>query len=204
MRILCFSDLHRDIEAAKKLVEKSADCDVVIGAGDFANQHVGISDTIDVLKQIRAPTVLVPGNGETFESLVSATDAWQSATVLHGSGTSIHGVEFWGVGGGIPVTPFGDWSYDFTEDEASAMLRDCPSKAVLVVHSPPLNTVDKDSTGRVRGSEAIREIVLTKSPELVVCGHIHSDWGSRTKLGGSLVVNAGPDGQLLDLAIIPK
>ncbi len=42
MRLLAFSDLHRDLEAVARLVERSADADVVIGAGDFASQHRGL------------------------------------------------------------------------------------------------------------------------------------------------------------------
>ena len=113
MKYLCFSDLHCDTEAAQQLVQKAKDVDCVIGAGDFANQHRGISDTLDILSAIEVPSVLVPGNGETVDELRDAASSWQSASVLHGEGCRIEDVEFWGVGGGIPVTPFGDWSYDF-------------------------------------------------------------------------------------------
>ena len=48
---------------------------------------------------------------------------------------------------GIPVTPFGKWSYDFDEVQAADLLDACPAGAVLVVHSPPLDTVDHDTSG---------------------------------------------------------
>src|SRR5688500_9781474 len=67
MRILAFSDLHRDLDQAARLVEKSGNFDVVIGAGDFASQHSGLEETIAALRPIAAPTVLVPGNNETGE-----------------------------------------------------------------------------------------------------------------------------------------
>ena len=113
MKFLCFSDLHRDTAAAEKLVEASLDVDCVIGAGDFATCRQGITDTLDILAKIDKPAVLVPGNGESVEELADAAALWKSATVLHGSGCQVDGIEFWGVGGGIPVTPFGAWSYDF-------------------------------------------------------------------------------------------
>ncbi|TWU04354.1 metallophosphoesterase family protein [Stieleria varia] len=199
MKLLCFSDLHRDVDAAKRLVELATEVDVVIGAGDFANQHQGLHDTLDVLQAIRCPAILVPGNGETVEELKAATVDWESATVLHGSGCSVMGVEFWGVGGGIPVTPFGPWSYDFDENQAAEMLSGCPPRCVLVVHSPPLDTVDHDSSGRVRGSRAIRETVKQKQPRWVVCGHIHSDWENQVRLGQTRVLNAGPRGVVIKL-----
>ena len=199
MKYLCFSDLHCNQDAAKRLVELAQDVDMVIGAGDFANQHRGIMDTIDILSQIQKPSVLVPGNGETVEELLSATANWDSAVVLHGEGCEIQSVAFWGVGGGIPVTPFGDWSYDFDETQAQQMLADCPQDAILVVHSPPIDTVDRDSSGRIRGSESIRKTVLEKSPKLVVCGHIHSDQGKQVQLGDSIILNAGPAGLVIEI-----
>ena len=69
MRILAFSDLHRDLGRAASLVERSVDADVVIGAGDFASVHEGLDETIGALAAIETPTVLVPGNNETADAL---------------------------------------------------------------------------------------------------------------------------------------
>ena len=199
MKYLCFSDLHCDKDAAHKLVEMSKDVDCVIGAGDFAKQHRGLSDTLDILSAIEAPSVLVPGNGETADELREAAVSWKSACILHGEGCRINDVEFWGVGGGIPVTPFGDWSYDFDEQQAAELLSGCPAGGVLVVHSPPIDTVDHDSSGRIRGSQTIRDVVEDRSPVLVVCGHIHSDWGKEVQLGKSRILNAGPAGVVIQV-----
>ncbi|TWT64767.1 metallophosphoesterase family protein [Allorhodopirellula solitaria] len=203
MNILCFSDLHRDQNAARNLVEMAEDADLVIGAGDFANQHQGLADTLDILCQIEKPACLVPGNGETVEELRRATQDWPTAFVLHGEGhtlsTSAGEAALWGVGGGIPVTPFGDWSYDFDEDCAREMLASCPSGGILVTHSPPIDTVDHDSSGRIRGSVSIRECILRCHPKLVVCGHIHSDWGKQVRLEDTLILNAGPLGTIIEL-----
>ena len=199
MKFLCFSDLHRDKNAAMNLVSLSESVDIVIGAGDFANRHQGLSDTLDILASIEKPSILVPGNGETVDELREASAVWKSAAVLHGDGCERLGVNFWGVGGGIPVTPFGDWSYDFDEDQAMAMLDGCPDDSVLVVHSPPLDTVDRDIGRRVRGSQSIRDCVLAKNPKLVVCGHIHDDWEKQVTLQSSQILNAGPRGIIMEI-----
>src|SRR5258708_2522289 len=106
MKLLLFSDLHEDKAAATRMVELARGADVVIGAGDFANARTGISTCIDILKAIRVPAVLVPGNNESYNELVAACANWESARVLHGTGAEIDGVPFFGIGGGIPVTPF--------------------------------------------------------------------------------------------------
>jgi Icc-related predicted phosphoesterase len=199
VKLLLFSDLHGDVEAARRLVTLASGVDAVVGAGDFGNAHYGVADCIPVLSQIDVPAVLVPGNNETFDELADACRDWKSATVLHGAGVAIHGVPFFGVGGGIPVTPFGDWSYDFTEAEGEALLADCPENAVLVSHSPPKGVVDVASSGRSLGSEAVREAIRRTHPYLVICGHIHASAGQTRALGTTTIINAGPGGVLFDL-----
>jgi Icc-related predicted phosphoesterase len=198
MRILAFSDLHRDLDQAARLVEASGDFDVVIGAGDFASQHSGLEETIAALQPIAAPTVLVPGNNETDEALRAACGGWESATVLHGDGTEIDGVPFWGLGAGIPITPW-DWSFDLDEVEAGAKLSGCPQGGVLVVHSPPQGHVDRMSAGGHMGSTAIREAIEASEPQLAVCGHIHDSWGERSHLGETEIANLGPEGAEFEL-----
>jgi Icc-related predicted phosphoesterase len=199
MKMLLFSDLHTDVAAAARLVQLAVGVNVVIGAGDFANVRTGVSICLDVLRAIRVPAILVPGNNESYEELVTACAVWPSATVLHGSGIDICGVPFFGIGGGIPVTPFGDWSYDFSETEAKLLLAGCPRDAVLVSHSPPRGAVDVSSSGRSLGSTAIRDFVLRSTPRLVVCGHIHGSAGRSARIGDTPIINAGPGGILFEL-----
>ena len=198
MKLLVFSDLHRDRDAARSLVERAADADVLIGAGDFAVMRQGIEDVINILSEVDKPTVLVPGNGESDVELQEACADWASVHVLHGQGVTLEGIPFYGIGGGIPVTPFGDWSFDLTEEEGDAMLLACPQDCVLVSHSPPHGHVD-EAGGRHLGSHAVLDTIERVSPRLVVCGHIHGWWGKQSTVGRTLVLNAGPEGQLLEL-----
>lgn len=201
MKLLLFSDLHTDITAAARLVELARGVDVVIGAGDFANQRHNVGACMPVLAKIKAPTVLVAGNNESYDELVAACKSWPQAHVLHGTGMKIEGVSFFGLGGGVPVTPFGDWSWDFSEADAERLLRDCPNHAVLISHSPPRGFVDKASSGQSFGSTAVYDAVVRTQPRLVVCGHIHACAGQRAELGKTTVINAGPRGVLFELPV---
>ena len=199
MKLLLFSDLHGDFFRASKLAERSLKVDVVVGAGDFCVARRGLKEIIAVLSAIQNPALLVPGNAESHAELAQACRLWPSAHVLHGSQAIIDDVAFFGIGGGIPTTPFGAWSYDFSEDEASALLEDCPSGGVLVSHSPPRGVLDVSADGRSLGSEALRETIGRKKPELVVCGHIHGSAGQKARLGPTTVINAGPRGIIWEL-----
>lgn len=199
MRLLLSSDLHEDVAAARSLAERSADADALVVAGDLAVMRTGLEKTVRALAGAPAPAVLVAGNGESTEELRAAcAAAWPSARVLHGSGCEIAGVRFWGLGGAVPVTPFGPWSYDLSEDEAEALLAGCPEGAVLVTHSPPYGHVDR-AGGRHLGSRAVLAAIRRAWPRLVVCGHIHGCWAEESWEGETRIVNAGPSGVWVDL-----
>jgi len=207
MKLLAFSDLHCNLNGAARLVERAADADVVIGAGDFASVHKGLEETIDALSAIEKPTFLVPGNNETEDALREACRDWRAATVLHGelgfwtrssTETGPDGVSIFGLGAGIPVTPW-DWSFDLDEKAAAEMLAPCPEGTVLVLHSPPKGHCDVSGTGDHLGSAAILDAIESKQPTLAVCGHIHESWGAESKIGETPVVNLGPDGRMFDV-----
>jgi Icc-related predicted phosphoesterase len=194
MKLLLFSDLHCDAAAARRLVTRAALVDVLVGAGDFANVRRGIDVCIRVLRSVAKPTVLVPGNNESLDELQAACRDWPDAHVLHATGVTLDGVDFYGLGGGVPVTPFGSWSFDFTEEQAAKLLANCPDGCVLVSHSPPKGTVDMTSSGRSLGSTAVLDAITLRHPALVVCGHIHESGGQLASVGTTPVVNAGPNG----------
>jgi uncharacterized protein len=198
VKLLAFSDLHRDLDQAATLVEMSREADVVIGAGDFASIHEGLEETISALSEIEAPTVLIPGNNETDEALREAASGWNAATVLHGEGATIDGVEFFGLGAGVPITPW-DWSFDLDDEAAAEMLAAAPEEGVLVLHSPPRGHCDASATGDHFGSEALRRAIEEKRPRLAVCGHIHESWGCESQIGDSPVHNLGPSGTWLEV-----
>lgn len=198
MRLLAFSDLHRDLDQAASLVEMAAEADVVIGAGDFASVHEGLAEAIEVLSAIEKPTVLVPGNNETDEALREASAGWDAATVLHGEGATIAGAEFYGLGAGVPITPW-DWSFDLDDEAAAAMLAACPPGAILVLHSPPRGHCDVNGAGDHFGSAALLAAIEEKRPRLAVCGHIHESWGCRSQIGETPLRNLGPAGAWLEV-----
>jgi len=199
MKLLLCSDLHTDHSATQSLVDRSEDADVLICAGDLAVMRDGLQPVVDILSAAACPVVMVPGNGESDRELAAASDQWPHLHVLHGSGCELEGRAFWGVGAAVPVTPFGSWSFDLSEDEARKLLAGCPADAVLVTHSPPLGHVDEPGPGVHLGSQAILETIEAMSPALVVCGHIHASWERESRVGVTRIVNAGPRGVWVEL-----
>ncbi|PCJ06879.1 MAG: serine/threonine protein phosphatase [Rhodobacteraceae bacterium] len=190
MKILAFSDLHMARARAADLVAASTEADLVIGAGDFCNMRQGLDQAMQLLAGLAAPMLVVPGNAESAAELQAA--ALPGTTVLHGAGVEIDGLRIFGLGYGVPVTPFGAWSCDLSEDFAAQMLDECTAADILITHSPPKGLTDLTSDGISVGSTAIAAAIERLQPQLALCGHIHDSWGQRGFIGDSEVVNLGP------------
>ncbi len=190
MKVMAFSDLHHSRSRAEALVAASAGADLVIGAGDFCNMRQSLPEAMNLLAGITAPMVIVPGNAESADELQEA--AHQGMTVLHGNGIELAGLQIFGLGYGVPVTPFGAWSCDLTEQQAGGMLADCAAADILVVHSPPKGLADVTSSGLSIGSTAVRAAIERIQPDLALCGHVHESWGQSGRIGRTRVVNLGP------------
>jgi Icc-related predicted phosphoesterase len=197
VQVLAFSDVHRDLDAAADLVARSGDADLVIGAGDFASLHEGLDETLDALSGMRAPLVLVPGNNETEQALRAA--APDGAIVLHGESGEEAGASLWGLGAGIPTTPW-DWSFDLSDDEAAERLAATPEDLdIMVLHSPPQGHCDQSGSGDHLGSRAIADAIEAKRPRVAVCGHIHESWGAESAIGDTRIYNLGPQGRVIEI-----
>jgi hypothetical protein len=197
VRLLAFSDLHRDLDQAASLAERSSEADVVIAAGDFASVHEGLEETIEALRPISVPTVLVPGNNETETPCAQPARAGTSrgcstgrtqrltaGTLRPRRGNPDHalGLELRperGAGGRAPRT----------------LPRGRRARGPLA----PKGHCDTSSSGDHLGSEAILEAIETKRPPLAVCGHIHEAWGAEDEVGETKVINLGPSGRLIDV-----
>ena len=187
-RVLAFSDLHLSRRHAAAIREAARDADLVIGAGDFCNARRGLEEAMELLWPIEDRAVYVPGNAESADELRAATEA----TVLHGEGAERCGLRLFGLGYGVPVTPFGAWSCDLTEDEAERLLAPCAAADILITHSPPRDVADRTSGGRAVGSTAVRAAIERVQPALALCGHIHDSQGVSGLIGATRVHNLGP------------
>lgn len=192
MRILAFSDLHRSRDAAQVILDASRQADVVVGAGDFATKGIGLSETIDLLRDIAVPTVFVAGNHDNLDELRDVCRDREAIHVLHGEGVTIEGICFFGLGFEIASGRDQPWNQRLEEAEAAKLLQTCPRGAVMVTHSPPFGVADVQRTGAHEGSRAIRNANLSSAPRLHLCGHIHYGWGTSGVIGACPVYNLGP------------
>ena len=192
MKILAFSDLHRDADAARRIVAEARHADVMVAAGDFATCRVGAGEILDILADAGVPMVMVSGNHDDPDELRALSAEIPGLHYLHGDGVSIGGQDFFGLGGEIPRRNPASWNFAVSEEGAAKALIACPVGAVLVTHIPPLGHADQQRDGRHDGSQAVTDAIVMQKPVLNVCGHIHSAWGDTSRIGPTQIKNLGP------------
>ncbi len=190
MKILVVADIHGEIGAVSKLVEKvkNTEFDMVICPGDFTdmfNIPEGYSQTdmaetvIQKLVSLGKPLLCIPGNQDPYE----ITELFEEYDVnLHAVTREIGGIHFIGFGGA--ATPF-NTKFEPTEEEITDSLersaKEVGKRFLLVTHNPPAGTkLDKVESGEHVGSKAIRKFIEKHAPLLNLSAHIHENSGVDT------------------------
>lgn len=192
LKILAFSDLHRDVEATRTIVAASTKADVLVGAGDFATCGHGAAEIIQILRTANTPTILVSGNHDNSNELRKLCSSWPQGYLLNAQPVTLANITFFGLGGEIPQRNNAEWNEAVSEEEASKALAICPDNAILITHMPPFGHADLQRDGTHDGSKSITAAIEKKQPVLHFCGHIHSAWGMSGKIGTTSIHNLGP------------
>jgi Icc-related predicted phosphoesterase len=185
MKILAAADIHGSQYRLNLVLKNVKACtpDLVVLCGDITQFGPGELAT-NLLNQIPAKTLAIPGNIDTFD--VDEGIMASNATYLHMKREVTQGVSFVGIGREIP-SPLADISI-VDGAEKKPLLKIVDSASVLVTHFPPFKLQDKIFIGSHGGSKELRTLVETCKPRLVLCGHIHEDPGV-THLGDTTVLN---------------
>lgn len=192
MKVLAFSDLHKNTGLAHEIVQASSQADILIGAGDFGVKGIGAELTLEILQSANIPLIIVSGNHDNVTQMRQLASNWNHVHFLHGDYTTIEGVSFFGLGSEIPRREKEVWSESVSEHNAAQMLNTCPEGSVLITHTPPFGFGDLQADGRHEGSKAILLTLREKRPVLNLCGHIHHSWGVSGNYGRTLIQNLGP------------
>jgi Icc-related predicted phosphoesterase len=197
MNVLIFSDIHGDLRALARLLERPAD--IYIAAGDLSTFGQGLDRCGELLEPLGERLWLLPGNHETHEQ-TRALCSRLGFFDFHGQVRPLGGVHWGGLGYSNP-TPF-NTPGEYSEQEIAAALApfDGPQPLYLAVHFPPYGTrLDQAGRGRHAGSRVLREWVERVQPVYLFCGHIHECAGQGDRLGATECLNVGKAGYLLQL-----
>ncbi len=196
MKLLLFTDIHNSAKAFDKVREKASHVDVVVCGGDISMFGHGMKPMLKNLSALKKPVVIIPGNHEEFKDFDHACAKHANIYNVHRKTLFINGLYFQGYGGG---------GFSFKDQELEDLLpkflRDRPqgAKLVFLSHAPPYKTKLDPVCGEPAGSKSLRWLISKLNPDVVVCGHLHDNFGTEDKLGSAFVINPGPEGKIISL-----
>jgi hypothetical protein len=188
MKVLVFSDVHGDQSLTSRIRQLSEECDLIICCGDITPSHGSTLNTARQIGKFANQILTIPGNFETPNEMEDVCEelGW---TDLHGKSVEIHGLTFFGCGGGN-VGPF-NTPYELSEDQFRVILAKFSGEKefIFISHCPPKGYVDKVRSGLHVGSEAVAEFVRKQQPVIQFCGHIHEEGGKESSMSETRIYN---------------
>ena len=192
MRIYAVADVHARsarIDQIRANIGQYAP-DVLVIAGDITSyrQPEAVLQEFD---RMAVKVLAVRGNTD-LKRMERQFDTYTNIIHIHLRRVEIQGVNFVGVSGTIPV-PFRSrvgFRQKSLMQKAGALL---DRESIFIAHTPPYGTLDKVIGKFHAGSKAVSELIRTVQPRLMLCGHIHEDYG-HARFGETHVVNCNMGG----------
>lgn len=197
MRLLIFSDIHNDLKALRRLMETEAD--YYVAAGDLVSWSRGLEHCGEILRAKADKVWVLPGNHESAAQIASFCDEFGFRDI-HDQSFEVGGRTFAGLGYSSP-TPF-KTPGEYSEAELAERLNHFAGieQLIMICHAPPYGTaLDRIREGLHAGSRSVMEFIAANQPEYFFCGHIHEAEGVQARIGGTIAINAGKRGYLLEL-----
>lgn len=200
MKILASGDIHGDMGLAKRLADKAEkeDVDLVVLCGDLTHFENSTKNILGPFVKKNKKVVLIPGNHETTATADFLAQLY-GAVNLHGYSMMSGDVGLFGCGG----ANIGLFQLD--EDEIYKLLakghkyvKDAKTK-IMVTHVHPTGTKIERFTDLFPGSSGIRKAVERFKPDILLCSHVHEAEGIEEMVGGTLVINVGKKGKIIEV-----
>ena len=204
MRLLIFTDMHGEAKSFEKLklkVEKDKP-EAIVCAGDLTIFGSGLKSLLKRFDSFQIPMFVIPGNHETEEALEIYAKDLKFVQSIHLRAILFNSVLFIGCGGGgftEQHAAFEQSEKDFASSINKIKIKDATHKVILVVHQPPHRTKLDYIYGAHAGSTSIRKFIERHHVDLCITGHIHENEGKKDKIGKTVIINPGPDGQIIEI-----
>ncbi|MFP4523130.1 MAG: metallophosphoesterase family protein [Candidatus Nanoarchaeia archaeon] len=201
MKLFAFGDTHGDffvLEYNKELAKKA---DLVACIGDVSVFSEHLEEIIPHLATMHEDILLIHGNHEDADDVNALSAPHKSIHFCHKKISKREGYTFVCYGG----DGFSQIDEEFETFIESIKDELTPKKTIFILHGPPHNTkIDVPFEDHHSGSLSYRKIIEDVQPLLVLSGHIHEGEHLIDSIGKTLILNPGPDGELIDLEVLSK
>ena len=199
MKILAFTDIHGSLQALKRIGQKVEfqNPDLLVCTGDISIFEHGISGIIKKLSSFDKKLVIVHGNHEYASTFAKYSKIYKNVIFIHKNHVFVDNVLFLGYGGEGFLTVDREFEKVAAKKFKKIIKGSAGKKIVLLTHAPPYRTSLDKLVGRHCGNKSIRNFAEKNKLDLLVCGHLHENFGKSDKIGNARVVNPGPFGKIL-------
>jgi len=193
LRILAASDLHGNMDIARKLSLKAKKnkVDLVILAGDINGHFEGSGKILDPFLKAHQKVLFIPGNWdskEQHEKMKKMAKSIDNYYVTYGD------VGIGGIGNADWKMVLGEGEFDSIKRNFSRMKA---KKKVLVSHLHAART--KAEFSGVAGDKILRSAIEYVRPNLLISAHIHEGEGIEDKIGDTKVIQVGRNGKIIEI-----
>ena len=195
MKILAFVDVHEDMKALNKIIDKSKDVKLLVCAGDLTVFEHNMDLMLSTLNSIGKPILIIPGNHETSTNLRKACSLFKNMIYMHKRSYEVENYLFLGHGRG----GFSTNNPNFEKIAKIFSKKITKEKTIILIsHEPPYGT-KLDFIGGHCGSKPLRKFIDNNHLNLVVCGHLHENRNKIDKVNNTLIINPGPYGKIIKI-----
>ena len=200
MKILAFTDTHGSLLALKRIEQKTKtqNPDLLVCAGDISIFEHGIVGIMRRLNRLNKKIVIIHGNHEDNITFIRLSKIFKNMIFIYKKYFIYDDLLFLGYGGGgFSIT---DKEFDKTTIKFKKIIKNNKDKKIiLVTHAPPYKTrLDKLVQGH-SGNKSIRHFVERNKIDLLICGHLHENFGKEDKIKKTKVINPGPFGKIVEI-----
>ena len=196
MKLLAFTDIHGSLSALRRIEQKTIaqKPDLLVCAGDISIFEHGIVGLIRRLNKLNKKVIIIHGNHEDASTYIKLSRLFKNIIFIHKNYFIEDNILFLGYGGGgfsIVDKEFEKISHKFKE----LIKNNKDKKIILVTHAPPYKTRLDKLVGGHCGNKSIKHFVEKSKVDLLICGHLHENFGKEDKIGKTKVINPGMFGK---------
>lgn len=199
MKILAFTDIHGSLFALKRIEQKfkAQKPDLLVCAGDISIFEHGVIGVIRRLNKLNKKIIIVHGNHEDESTFIKLSKLFKNIIFIHKKYFSEKNLLFLGYGGGgFSVVDKGFEKIAKTKFKKT-IKDNKDKKIILVTHAPPYKTKLDKLVGGHCGNKSIKKFIEKNKIDLLICGHLHENFGKEDKVNKTKIINPGPFGKIL-------
>ena len=201
MKLLAFTDIHGSLLALRRIEQKvkSQKPDLLVCAGDISIFEHGIVGIMRRLNKLNRKIVIIHGNHENNTTFIKCSKMFKNIISIDKNHSIEGNILFLGYGGGgFSLVDKGFEKIAHTKFK-KIIKNNKDKKIILVTHAPPYKTRLDKLVGGYCGNKSIRNFVEKNKVDLLICGHLHENFGKEDKIKKTKIINPGPFGKIVEI-----